>query len=421
MPNLFCTLDSQRIADLILSAKRFVCYAGPGIQKTPAIAMVKIAREIGSEMVSVALDFNERVMRMGFGDIDSVKILRDAGIIVRDAPGLRTALVLVDDEGFVFTPTALYLEAEPHGRHAVNAMRLSREQFGEALARISPVAKAIAIAQAPDEKERDRIANLPLEVGVEPVDENRVEIVGRELEEAPPVNFDVARQVRVYTAYIQYIELKLTGAAIQRRRLTIPPKILKIGGSEDLEGRLRTTFELIEKDGKLSSRSLEAELSEIRNIFTPSLGKNHGRVVLKHAKPRLEKRLRALSDKLDKHQQNVVRKLQSHLDESRKQIIDYYLPRVIDSPPAAMLGQMLHRKPTKGEASRWLGAELDRVFPSAETLARNMKLDVRYKDVTYETLNQPDFFQSVKDAFPSVNWERLYAEFLAAGEEETMG
>ena len=85
-----------------------------------------------------------------------------------------------------------------------------------------------------------------------------------------------------------------------------------------------------------------------------------------------------------------------------------------------MLGQMLHRKPTEGEASRWVGAELDRAFPSAETLARNMKLDVRYKDVTYETLNQQDFFQSVKAAFPSVNWERLYAEFLAAGEEETM-
>ena len=178
---------------------------------------------------------------------------------------------------------------------------------------------------------------------------------------------------------------------------------------------------MIEKDGKFSSRSLEAELSEIRNIFTRSLGNKHGRVVLKHVKPRLEERFRALSEKLDEHQQNVARELQSHLDESRKQIIDYYLSRVIDNPPDSMLGQMFHREPTKGEASRWLSAELDRVFPSAETLIRNMQLDVHYKDVTYETLNQPDFFQSVKAAFPSVNWERLYAEFLAAGEVGTMG
>ena len=108
------------------------------------------------------------------------------------------------------------------------------------------------------------------------------------------------------------------------------------------------------------------------------------------------------------------------LDQSRKQIIDYYLPRAVQNPPDAMLGQLLHSRPTEAEARHWLGAELDRVFPNAEALTKKMHLDIRYKDVTYETLNQPDFFQSVKAAFPSVNWERLYAEFRAAGESETM-
>jgi hypothetical protein len=92
-------------------------------------------------------------------------------------------------------------------------------------------------------------------------------------------------------AYLQYVELKLTGAAIQRHRLAIPPSIQKLGGSEDLEGRLRTTFDLIEKGGKLSSKALEDALNDIRKNFTPSLGKDHGRVVLKAAKPHLEKRL----------------------------------------------------------------------------------------------------------------------------------
>ena len=80
--------------------------------------MAEVAGRLGVEMVTVALDFDERVMRMGFGDMEAVRALRAAGIIVRCAPGLRTALVLVDDEGYLFTPTALYLEAEPHGRQA---------------------------------------------------------------------------------------------------------------------------------------------------------------------------------------------------------------------------------------------------------------------------------------------------------------
>jgi hypothetical protein len=94
--------------------------------------------------------------------------------------------------------------------------------------------------------------------------------VKQQLEQAPPVRFDVARQVRVFIAYLQYVELKLSGAAIQRHRLAIPSSIQKLGGSKDLEGRLRTTFDLIERGDKLSSKALEDALNEIRKM-TPSL------------------------------------------------------------------------------------------------------------------------------------------------------
>lgn len=110
---LFCSLSSSRIAELIRSAQRSVCYAGPGIQPDVAQAMVETSCRLGTGMLTVCLDFDERVMRMGYGEIGAVKLLRDAGISVRSVPGLRTALVIADNAGFIFTPTALYLEAEP--------------------------------------------------------------------------------------------------------------------------------------------------------------------------------------------------------------------------------------------------------------------------------------------------------------------
>jgi hypothetical protein len=249
-----------------------------------------------------------------------------------------------------------------------------------------------------------------------PVTKDHYERVDRSLKEAPPVQFDLARQVRVFNAYLQYVELKLTGAAIQRQRLAIPPNILKLGGSKDLEGRLRTTFDLIEKGDKLSSKKLEDELNDIRKSFTPSLRKDHGRVVLKSAKPRLEKRLEALRTNLEVHQKKVAEELQGQLDQSRRQIIDYYLPRVVENPPDAMLGQLLREKPTEDDGRNWLDAELDRVFPKADSLIQKMQLDVRYKDVTFETLNCPDFLESIKDAFQKVDWDKAYEEFIAAGE-----
>ena len=97
----------------------------------------------------------------------------------------------------------------------------------------------------------------------------------------------------------------------------------------------------------------------------------------------------------------------------------YYQPRVIEARPDALLGQSLNGEISEAAASRWLNGELDKVFPSAETLIQEMKLDERYKDVTFETLNRDDFLESVKDAFPHVDWDKAYSEFKAAGQSES--
>lgn len=412
---LFLSLDSETIASDIRKAEHSACYAAPGIRQEPAQALADLARRIGPELITVCLDFDERVMRMGFGDIAAVKTLLDAGIIVNSTSGLRTGLVIVDHEGYIFTPTALYLEADRRPTEAPNAMRLSPDQVTEALARLSPAAKAIAIAFAKTGEEKERIRKQAVEVPSARVGDGVFAEVGRRLEEAPPVRFDVARQVNVFNAYLQYVELKLTGAAIQRHRLAIPASIQKLGGSQDLEGRLKSTFDLIEKGDKLSSKSLEDALNEIRKNFTPSLGKDHGRVVLKAAKPHLEERLKKFRDDLKAHQDKVEKELQGQLDESRRQIVDYFVPRVVENPPDSMRGQFLNFD--GAEAKLWLDAELDRVFPSAETLIQKMQLDVRYKDVTFETLNREDFLDAVKEAFPRIDWEKAYKEFRAAGED----
>ena len=157
---LFCYLSSKTISSLINAAKSSVCFAGPGIQLEPAQAMTDVAKRLGPEMLTVSLDFDENVMRMGYGDMEAVKLLRKAGILVNHAPGLRSALIIVDGNGYIFTPTPLYLEAEPANVDMRNALHLSNEQVAEALARLSPAAKAIAAAQTDDPVEKTRMLHL---------------------------------------------------------------------------------------------------------------------------------------------------------------------------------------------------------------------------------------------------------------------
>ncbi|BBL57582.1 hypothetical protein [Methylomonas koyamae] len=416
----FCHLDTDEIARLVVEAQQAVCFAAPGIRLPVAKAMLKCADRLGPEMITVSLDFDERVIRMGYGDFQAVELLRDAGISVNNSPGLRTSLVIVDNRGFIFTPTALYLEAEAKSANASNAIRMSDDQVAEALARLSPVAKVIAMAQAKTPEEKKRIENLPLDVGSSPVTEEQVATIGRNLVDVPATNFDLARQVRVFEPYLQYVELKLTGAAIQRFRLTIPAKIQQLGGASELEGRLKTTIELIEKDSQLSSKPLEAKLNEIRSDLTPRLGKDHGRVVLKSKKTLLANRLAVFRAELEQHQAMVKDELQAYLDKTRQQIVEYYVPIVLKSPPDALMGQ-IWGDPAEDDARLWLNDQLDRVFPVAETLVQDMRLEERYMDFTYETLSQDNFLDLVKSAFNKIDWDKAYNEFLAAAENSQAG
>ena len=54
------------------------------------------------------------------------------------------------------------------------------------------------------------------------------------------------------------------------------------------------------------------------------------------------------------------------------------------------------------------------VFPKAEHLITEMTLDVQFRDVTYETLNEEGFCKKLKQAYPHVDWEKPFNEFDAA-------
>lgn len=414
---LFCHMSSKRIADLVRNAEGPICYAGPGIQLDPAKAMAEAVERIGRDQLILVLDFDERVMRMGYGDMEAVRVLEESGVVIHHSAGLRSALIIVDREGYIFTPTPLYLEAESGNDTALNAMRLSSEQIAEALARLSPAAKAIAIAQANDPETKERIAALPVDVASIPIGDDQFKQVERNLNEAPPVKFDLARQVHVYQPYLQYVELKLTGAAIQRNKVKIPNELQKLGSDGNLEGRLHTTFDLVDKEHKLSSKSLDDELGEIRNSFTPKVGK-YDRMVLKKKKTSLEKCLDQFREKLETHRKEVGRKLEEYIEKSRKQVVEYYLPLAMKEPPTFLIAGSEGDKPTEDEARESLDRKLKAVFPTAESLTKRMVLEVRFKDITFETLKDREFTGSIKKAFPGLDWEKTYKEFMAAGESE---
>lgn len=419
--SVFSALSSSRIANLIRSATTRVVYAAPGIQDLPAAALVELSQGLFHPYLTVSLDFDERTLRMGYGSLQAVDTLRKAEIVITHSPGFRCGILIVDGRGWVFAPVAHYLEDEPHSDETPNAIELSDSQVEAFAIRFCAATRNDAIDAEPDSELALEIAHLPHELGINTINKSHFEEVKAAITMAPPVKFDVVRQVRVFEPYLQYVEMKLTGAAIQKHRVQIPADIQKLGAAADLEGRLRTTFDLLERSSKLSSEKLEETINQIRKDFTPSLGKSHGRVVLKNAKPHLEKSLVEFRNQLAAHQERVKMDLQTKLDESRQQVVEYYLPLAKANPPKAVIGGSMIQPPPDEVFTRWLSRRLETAFPKAEALVQKMVVDVQYKDVTFETLNQPDFLEAVKKAFPDENWDKVYNEFRAAGEKKQTG
>jgi len=175
--SIFCVLTSARMAVLIREAKRHVLYVAPGIQDEPAKALASLLAHSPTLAVTVSIDFDERTLRMGYGTLSAVEGLRAADIRVSQAIGFRSAVLIVDDNGWVFSPTALYLEPEPQTDETPNALRLTVAQVRELLIRLSPEAKRKAVVDAETPEEAARIEAIPLEGSQEPITKHQFDVV----------------------------------------------------------------------------------------------------------------------------------------------------------------------------------------------------------------------------------------------------
>ena len=81
-----------------------------------------------------------------------------------------------------------------------------------------------------------------------PLTADHVKAVEAELAKNPPQRFDLTRTLNVFNAYVEFIELRLTGLQITRHTVKLPQDLILALRDEATTKRLRTSFNLL--DGK---------------------------------------------------------------------------------------------------------------------------------------------------------------------------
>ncbi len=131
---LFESFDVERIVYEINEARLRVCYVGPGIDTTVAMAICN-ARDVRGVDVNIAIYYSNFYMDLGLQEDDGLEELQRCNIPVRYVDDFRVKILIIDDNGYALWPSPQSVENKY--KAFANAMRLNEAQIKEILIQFS--------------------------------------------------------------------------------------------------------------------------------------------------------------------------------------------------------------------------------------------------------------------------------------------
>lgn len=385
----------------IRDTSRRLVFLGPAVSTRVAEALADRWRTLGRENVSVILDVHPEVYRLGYGDPEGLEILQKVadslGASIRFQPGIRIGVVVADDSTLVFSPTPQLIEAGPTRYDAPNAILITDSP--------SPISAALGGGGDP----------ALVQVGHTIVRADLVEKVKADLVQNPPQSFNIARTVRVFNAFFEFVEFELQGAFIERRVVSIPSDLMGLARDEKTQRLLKASFRLVDDAADLSGKPLQKAKANLMKDYLTLLP-GYGHVVLRNVKPHFERKVRQFQLAVKRFQRRIETSLQQAMDANRTSLLEALLPAVREHPPKRWR-KYLAGTPNEAILRRLLDEDLLRSFGTAKDTIKEMKVNLLFKAVTYESLNDPAFMQIAKEKLPSI--EQLYDEYNAAQAKES--
>jgi hypothetical protein len=390
--------NDRTLTKLIRGATRRVVFLAPAASKPVAEALAERWCALGPEAVSIILDVHPEVYRLGYGDPEALAILqktaRSLHADLDTQSGIRIGVVVADDTTLVYSPPPLLIEAGPKRYETPNAILLDAPParvWGDlGLGRQEPQASGIGQDKASDRL----IAN-----------------VEADLQQNPPQSFNIARTVRVFNAYFEFVEFELQGAFLERRVVPIPPDLMGLARDEKTQRLLKASFRLVDDMAGLSGKPLQQTKSKLMNDYLTLLP-GYGHVVLRTVKPNFERKVAQLRLAVTRFQRRIKANLQKAMDANRLSLCEALLPAVRGNPPKRWK-KHYSGVPSDDLLRRLLEGDLFRSFGTAEGMIKEMKVNLLFKAVTYELLKDQAFMEIAKKKLPALS--QLYDEYDAAG------
>jgi len=395
-------ITAADVVRAIHSASKRIVFLAPGVDETVAAALTAAWKRLGPEAVTVILDIDAEVVRLGYGTEKGLEETQKAAASCNQAvchqPGVRICVVVVDETSLIFAPTPLLIEAGSLQPNRPNGIALQA----------TPKVLADELGIGAD-------GSAKREIGLEIVKADAIEAVKKDLSGNPPLKFDISRKERVFNAKLEFVEFELEGCFISRHTVTIPTELVGMAKMDQkTRDKLRSSFRLLEESDildpkkKISEKTLRDECQRIRRKFLRSVT-GYGTLMLRANKDSFEKEVQGLREKVEAFQIALREKLKGIYDDNSKRLTKALLPSVVKNPPEEWTGA-LGINPEQKEIEEMLHHTLLQAFGDPEALLKEMRVNLNFKGVTYGTLVDAKFIEIASAVFPNL---KLHDEYDA--------
>jgi hypothetical protein len=388
--------DPETILDLVSSATYRLVVLAPAVSMGVAEAIRERWHALGPDRVSVTLDVDPEVYRLGYGDPDALPLLestgRDLGGMLNSQPGVRIGVVIADATILVYSPVPQLIEAGPRDKSQPTGLLMT-----------SP---APAVEDALGVGERGILSQ---EVGLDKASLSDIEDVQADLARNPPQKFDVARTVRVFNAAIQFVELKVQGTDLKSSKISIPNHLLGVADKRLLR-ELKTTLQVVPEGHDLSGEDLKAKRARVEDRYLRVIP-GFGYAVRRTQKEDFRREYEDLKAEVEAFRTRVKEELDTELDERVQHLVKALLPGLKGAPPSGWPIPNDARR--EEEVRRCLEEDLRRAIPDGDAYARQITTRLIFRDVTYESLNDAQFREAASKAFPELS-KTFHSEYDAA-------
>ena len=396
-------ISTTDVVQAIHGAYKRVVFLAPGIDEATAEALHTAWQRLGPEAVTVILDIDAEVVRLGYGTEKGLEDIQKAASACNQAvghqPGVRICVVVADDTTLIFTPTPLLIEGgskEPDRPNGIT-LHATPKALGDELG-------------IGEEGQANR------EIGLKPVKAEAIEAVKKDLHDNPPLKFDISRKERVFNAKLEFVEFELEGCFISRHTVTIPPELVGMAKMDKAtRDKLRSSFRLVEESDildakkKISEKMLRDECQRIRKKFLRSV-KGYGALILRANEDAFVKDVDGLREKVEAFRVALRAKLTDIYEGNARRLTKALIPSVAKNPPEEWTGA-LGLNPERQEVEKMLHRTLLEAFGDPETLLKEMRVNLNFKGVTYGTLIEEKFVKGASEQFPNL---KLHDEYDAS-------